>query len=132
MQERIFISHSSAWKKDMVEPLAKALGRDQIIIDKYNFETGEKIYDEIIKAIKSCRYFLLLISKEALVKDGWVEKEINKVRDLIDEKKVIFWACIIDPDVDWNDSRIKPWIKNEIILNKIPSYLTLARLLEFK
>lgn len=132
MQERIFISHSSAWKKDMVEPLAKALGRDQIIIDKYNFETGEKIYDEIIKAIKSCRYFLLLISKEALVKDGWVEKEINKVRDLIDEKKVIFWACIIDPDVDWNDSRIKPWIKNEIILNKIPSYLTLARLLKKK
>lgn len=132
MQDKIFISHSSAWKAKIVEPLVTELGRDISIVDMYNFESGEKIYDEIIKAIENCRYFLLLISEEALKKDGWVEKEINKVRDLVDEKKVIFWACIIDKDVDWNDNRIKPWIKNEIILNKIPSYLTLARLLKKK
>lgn len=132
MKDKVFISHSSVWKESVVSPLARLLGRDMVVVDLYNFESAEEIWGEIRNAISECRYFLYLISKEALRKDGWVEREINFVRDLVDEGKVLFWPVIIDPDVEWNDSRIKQWIKNSYITDHYSTVPLLAHLVECK
>ena len=132
MKDKIFISHSSAWKESVVKPLVELLGRDMAVVDLYNFESGEEIWAEIRKAITDCRYFLFLISKEALREGGWVEREINFVRDLVDEGKVLFWPVIIDPDVEWSDSRIKSWIRNKYITDHFSTITLLAHLVESK
>lgn len=132
MKDKVFISHSSVWKTSVVEPLVELLGRDAAVVDKYNFESGEALIPQIRESIGQCRYFLLLISKEAIKPGGWVEKEIEYVRNLVDEGKVVFWACIIDPEVNWNDENIKTWIKSAYILDQIPTPITLSRLIKKK
>lgn len=132
MQDKIFISHSSAWKDSYVIPLTELMGRDLVVVDKYNFESAQELWPEIQNYIDQCRYFLFLISKEALVKDGWVEKEIGHVLELVVEGKVLFWPVIIDRDIDWSDSRIKEWIKKRYIINKIPTPTILAHILRKK
>lgn len=132
MKDKIFISHSSAWKESVVKPLVELLGRDMAVVDLYNFESGEEIWAEIRKAITDCRYFLFLISKEALREGGWVEREINFVRDLVDEGKVLFWPVIIDNEVEWSDYRIKPWIQKEYITDHYATIPLLAHLVQNK
>ena len=132
MKDKIFISHSSAWKESVVKPLVELLGRDLTVVDLYNFECGEEIWAEIRKAITDCRYFLFLISKEALREGGWVEREINFVRDLVDEGKVLFWPVIIDNEIEWSDYRIKPWIQKEYITDHYATIPLLAHLVQNK
>lgn len=132
MKNKFFISHSSAWKKSYVEPLTEALGRDLVVVDKYNFESGEDLWHEIRDKIDDCRFFVLLVSKEIAVKGGWVDREIGYVRELHDDKKVIFLPFIIDPDVEWNHEAVKTWIRNEKIVDKILQPKILARLLQNK
>lgn len=128
MTDKFFISHSSQRKKDYVEPLRVALGEDMVVVDKFVFESGEQIRDEIERYISECRYFVYLISKEAF-ESKWIEDELRFVRDLIDEGKVLFYPVVIDADIDISDSRIKPWIKKSYITDGYPRPEVLARLL---
>lgn len=109
---KVFISHSSA-QKAFVEKVAEYIGLDYVHLDKFDFEAGRKILDEIDKSIAHSNLFVLLISEEGLDSD-WIRHEIAEVRDYIDEGKVFFMPFIIDEATQFDDSRIKLWIRNSI------------------
>lgn len=109
-------------------PLRDALGEDMVVIDKFVFESGEPIRDEIRKYVSQCRYFVYLISKEAFESD-WIEEELAHARDFVDDEKLLFYPIVIDPDIDVNHPRIKSWIRNKYITDGYPRPEVLARLL---
>ena len=143
---KVFISHSSI-QKPIVEEIVRYIGNDFSFVDKYTFESGKELQQEIRSAISASDIFLLLISGAALDSD-WVKYELNWVRDLIDENKIAFCSFIVD-DTPITDSRIKPWIRhyltnsvrnpviigrvvrrriNEVIWEKYPDIKNRARL----
>lgn len=123
---KAFLSHSSA-QKPFVRKLAEEIGFDSCILDERTFESGKLILDEILTAIGSSGIFIFLISDEAL-KSNWVINEIAHVRELIDEGKLIhFRPYIIDDKISHEDSRIKPWIKKDYLLEQFSSPILLAR-----
>lgn len=128
MNHKLFISHSST-QKPFVEELIDYIGHDYAVVDKYTFESGEDLWEEIQKAIDECDFFVYLISKEAL-DSAWVNREIGYVRDKIDEDSIIFCPVIIDDTVNINHSGIKSWIKKSFLVDSIVHPHTLARLLK--
>lgn len=132
MKEKIFISYSGVWKNNYVVPLVERLGGNTVVVDDYDFESGEEIWAEIQRNIEDCKYFLFLISEEALKKGGWVDREIGKVGQLVLNGEVKFWPVIIDDKVDWDHENIKPWIKKQYLVHKIPTPKVLARLINNK
>lgn len=109
---KVFVSHSSL-QKPIVEEIVHYIGNDFTFIDKYTFESGKELQEEIRSAISASDIFLLLISDAALNSD-WVKYELNWVRDLIDDNKISFCSFIID-GTSIDDSRIKPWIRHYLI-----------------
>lgn len=130
MNHKLFISHSSAQKK-YVEELIEHIGRDFAIVDKYTFESGQELWNEIRSAIDECDYFIYLISEESLNSD-WVQKEINYVRDKMDEDQITFCSFIIDNKIDINHPSIKKWIKNTYLTDRYVYPRSLSRLLKKK
>ncbi len=129
MKHKLFISHSSKQKK-FVEELHNLVGCDYMVVDKYTFESGEELWQEIRHAIDECDFFVYLISREALVSD-WVGKEMSYVRDKVDEGIITFCPFIIDKNVEVNNANIPRWIKNYLLeLYEHPKQL--ARLLKGK
>lgn len=124
---KVFLSHSWAQKK-YVDQIADYLGRDYSIVDRFTFESGRKIKEEIQKSIDMASIFVFLISNECLDSE-WCNEEIKIVRDLIDEKKCYFCSFIIDPSISVKDSRIKPWIRN-YLTNYYESPQTLSRVIK--
>ncbi len=109
---KVFISHSSA-QKPFVEKVAEYIGLDYVHLDKFDFEAGRKILEEIDKSIACSNLFVLLISEEGL-ESNWIKHEIAEVRDYIDDGKVFFMPFIIDETTQFDDTRIKTWIKKSI------------------
>ncbi len=109
---KVFLSHSSK-QKEYVEKIASYIGLDYVQMDKFDFEAGRMILDEIDKSIGCSNLFVLLISEDGL-ESNWIKHEITEVRDYIDEGKVFFMPFIIDESTQFDDSRIKPWIRNSI------------------
>jgi hypothetical protein len=70
---KAFLSHSSK-QKSLVETIAKRIGRDNCVLDKYNFEAGNPTLDEIIKGIEKTDLFVLFLSDQALNSE-WVKKK---------------------------------------------------------
>ncbi|MBQ0164434.1 MAG: toll/interleukin-1 receptor domain-containing protein [Bacteroidales bacterium] len=104
---KVFLSHS--WdQKDFVLKVAQYLGRDIAIVDNYEFESGRKIEEEIEKSINSTNVFVYLASKGSIESD-WCKRELTMARDLVDEKKLIFCAFLVDNTITVGDC--KPWIK---------------------
>ena len=109
---KAFISHSSK-QKPIVEKIANALGHDFTIVDKYTFESGKELQEEIRSSIQSADVFMLVISDEAL-NSSWVIDEITWVRDLVDDDKIQFCPFIVD-GTSHEDPRIKPWIRKYLL-----------------
>lgn len=114
---KVFLSHSSKQKNTVLE-VSKKLGLNFSVVDKYAFEDGSDLQDEINTAIHSSNIFALFLSKEAFESD-WVRKELKEVRDLVDEKQIGFCAFIIgDASIDINglrkDSDFR-WVTNYIL-----------------
>lgn len=109
---KAFISHSSK-QKPIVEKIANALGHDFTIVDKYTFESGKELQEEIRSSIQSADVFMLVISDEAL-NSSWVIEEITWVRDLVDDDKIQFCPFIVD-GTSHEDPRIKPWIRKYLL-----------------
>lgn len=106
---KVFLSHSSK-QKPFVESVANILGRDISILDKFVFESGRKLIDEIQNALDVTSIFVYFISEESLESD-WCKTELSNIRDLVDEDKCLFCAFIIDQKITIDDKRIKPWIR---------------------
>lgn len=123
---KVFLSHSSA-QKEFARKVAEIIGYDQCIIDERTFESGKLILEEIIEALEKSGIFVLLLSDEAL-KSTWVNEEINKVRDLLDNGRLrYFRPYIIDASISHTDPRIKSWIKKDYLLEYYSSPILLAR-----
>lgn len=130
MQNKMFFSHSSA-QKPFLEDVLKIIGHNNSIVDKYTFESGRPLWDEIRRAIDQCEIFVYLISKESLSSE-WCQKEISYVRDLKDDGKIVFVPFIIDENVNINDPDIKKWIRDEYLTDTFVKPKLLAHLLKRK
>ena len=130
MKQKMFISHSSE-QKTYVEELVKQIGTNYLVIDKYTFESGENLWEEIRTSINECNHFVYLISKEALASD-WVKKEIDYVRDRIDDDAINFYPVIIDKTIDIDHPGIQKWIKKVYLVNKYINPHLLSILLKRK
>lgn len=130
MNHNMFISHSSI-QKTYVEELVKLIGTNYLVVDKYTFESGEKLWEEIRSTINECNHFVFLISKEALVSD-WVKQEISYVRERIDYDAIHFYPVIIDETIGIEEPDIPKWIKKEYLVNKYVNPSILSVLLKRK
>ncbi|SHN45341.1 toll/interleukin-1 receptor domain-containing protein [Chitinophaga sp. CF418] len=116
---KAFISHSSV-QKPLVETLIRRIGRDNCIVDKYNFEAGQPTLDLIIQGIERTDLFVLLISNEAL-NSTWVQDEIKFARNLRDKDIARQLLLLnIDPNISHMDDRIPDWLRKEYNLKPIP------------
>ena len=109
---KVFLSHSSK-QKGFVEIVANKLGKFNIVYDAWTFEAANKTLDEIYHGIDISGLFVYFISNESL-DSPWVEKEINKAEEYLNEGKIKrFLPLIIDNSVKHTDPRIPAWIKDE-------------------
>lgn len=128
---KIFFSYSWA-QEALVTEVADSLGRDFVIQDKYNFEEGNKLDDEMKNKIKKAEMFVLFLSKDSINSKN-VRLELDFVLRLVASKSIIFCPILIDDtfeissdlgDYDWikeylltfttNVPRIKRTIKHKI------------------
>lgn len=114
---KAFISHSSA-QKDFVTEIAELFGRDNCIVDEYDFSPAYKTIDEIIEKISKAGAFVFLISQESL-KSNWCETEVKKARQRVNDGKLkLFLPYIIDEDIDLSMVKEKyDWIVSEDTYN---------------
>lgn len=106
---KIFLSHSWA-QRAFVDELATLIGRDTCVVDRFEFESGREIIQEIDRSIESSNIFVMLISDEAL-ESKWCKHELSHFRDtIVDEDKVLFIPFIID-GTNPDDARIKKWVR---------------------
>lgn len=124
---KVFLSHSWA-QKDFVDQLADSLGLDTAVVDRFMFESGRKLEDEISASLESANIFVMLISDAALSSE-WCKYELNNIRDFVDEGKCMFRAFIIEKGITPDDSRIKPWVR-KYLLNYIDSPEILSRIVK--
>lgn len=124
---KVFLSHSSA-QKELVEKVASKIGLNYCLFDKYTFEDGNLLSEEIVKQISICDIFALFLSNEAL-KSDWVREELRLLRDLKDENKIGFCAYIIDENITIDKLKSDPdfrWVTN-YLLNFSQSPTIIAR-----
>jgi hypothetical protein len=115
---KAFISHSSK-QKDLVEKLVKRMGRDNAVIDKYNFEAGMDTLDEIMKGIESTDLFVLILSVDALNSD-WVKKEIEYAKNLKHKNTTKQLLILnVDSSLSHTDAHIPLWLSEEYNLKPI-------------
>lgn len=109
--KKVFLSHSSA-DKAYVENVAKKIGLDNCIFDKYTFEDGMKTLDEIYKGLDDTDIFVFFISDKSLA-SSWVEKERKQAKALLGDSILRFYPIIIDSGITYNDRRIPKWMQKE-------------------
>lgn len=125
---KVFLSHSSV-QKPIVEEVANEIGWDFAILDKFVFESGRKLIDEINNAIDVTSVFVLFASKESLNSE-WCKTELANVRDLVDEGRCHFCAFSVDENIDIM-SDAKPWVRH-YLTNYYDNPKTLARVIQRK
>lgn len=125
---KVFLSHSSV-QKPLVEAVANEIGWDFAILDKFVFESGRKLIDEINNAIDVTSVFVLFASKESLNSE-WCKTELANVRDLVDEGKCHFCAFSVDESIDVTTDA-KPWVR-QYLTNYYDNPKILARVIQRK
>ena len=110
----IFFSYSWA-QETLVTEVADSLGRDFVIQDKYNFEEGNKIDDEMKNKIKNADMFVLFLSKDS-IKSKNVQLELDYVLRLVVSDNIIFCPILIDDTLDISsDLKDYEWIKKYLL-----------------
>jgi hypothetical protein len=125
---KVFLSHSTL-QKPLVESVANEIGWDFAILDKFVFESGRKVIDEINNALDVTSIFVLFASKESLNSD-WCKTELANIRDLVDEGKCFFCAFSVDENIDVTQDA-KPWVR-QYLTNYYDNPKTLARVIQRK
>lgn len=115
---RIFLSHSSADKKQYADVIADKFGT-RIEYDAKTFEEGMGNLEEIMRALGKSDVFVLLLSEKSLNSD-WVKKEIIEAKYKIDNGSLIrFFPIVIDKKISYDDPRIPQWISETYNLRPI-------------
>jgi len=128
---KAFLSHSSL-QKPLVEIIAQKLGRDNCVLDKYNFEIGTPTLDSIMHGIAKTDLFVLFISDEAL-DSAWVQREIsiiNNLRNADFKKKILIF--VIDKTINHQDERIPLWLREEYNLQPVLDPILLFKKIDSK
>lgn len=73
---KAFLSHSSK-DQQLVDAVAKQLGRQFCLYDKYAFETGEEFTEAIRRCLDQAAVFVLFASRNSL-KSIWVKLELDE------------------------------------------------------
>jgi len=116
---KVFLSHSSKNKKEYVRIVAEKLGAENIEYDEWSFEEGEKTTEEIEKRIDNSDLFALFISNDSL-DSGWVEKEIVRAIKQLEAGRIKkIYPIIIDPTINYSDSRIPEFLRENYNLKFI-------------
>lgn len=131
---KVFLSHSSEdkeWYVNIVyNKLVKALGEDSVVIDNMVFQEGRKTIEEIYYQLELTDLFVIFLSDNALA-SSWVQDELKKVENLVEEKKK-YQVCpiIIDDIVRYDDDRIPIWMQGEYNIQKIGSQTKAANVIK--
>jgi len=82
-QSKVFLSHASEDKKEVVLPLAKALNSANIDywLDSFAIKLGDSITAKVNDGLRTAEYFVLVLSK-SFVGKAWPEKELNSILNL--------------------------------------------------
>lgn len=111
---KIFFSYSWA-QEELVTSVANSLGRDFITQDKFNFEAGNRLDDEMKSKIKASDMFVFFLSRNSL-ESANVQLELDYVLPLVASHKIIFCPIYIDDEleigVDWDRY---DWIKEYLL-----------------
>ena len=111
---KIFFSYSWA-QEELVTSVGNDLGRDFVIQDKFNFESGQKLDEEMKNKIKDSDIFVFFLSMDS-IKSINVQLELDFVLPLVASKKIIFCPVYIDNRViigeDWERY---DWIKTYLL-----------------
>jgi len=108
---KVFLSHSSKDKEYFVRPIAKRLGKDNIVYDEFTFEAGNKTIDEIYKGISDSDIFVVFIS-EFSMKSDWVKKEMSIANEKLSEDQLKqIYPILIDNSIDFDSPLIPEWLK---------------------
>ena len=111
---KIFFSYSWA-QENLVTEVANSLGRDFVIQDKFNFEAGNILNDEMKNKIKTADMFVLFLSKDS-IKSKNVRLELDFVLRLVASKSIIFCPILIDDTLDISsDLEEYDWIKEYLL-----------------
>lgn len=115
---RIFLSHSSK-QKGYVEIVARKLGTQRVVYDKWTFEAGDKTLEEIFNWLDNTGIFVFFISEDAL-NSTWVEKEVLRAEEYILEGKIKrFFPVIIDPKIKYDNPKIPKWMRENYNLQYV-------------
>ena len=117
---KVFLSHSSK-DKNYVEIVAKKIGIDNCVYDKYTFEEGMDTLDEIYSGLEKTDIFVFFISNASL-ESSWVKKERNRAKNLWDEGAITrIYPIIIDENIKYDDERIPEWMQKKYNIKLIKS-----------
>lgn len=112
---RAFLSHSSK-DKQLVEGVARRLGRAYVVYDKYAFEPGDDFNRAILEGLQRSDIFVLFASKASLESE-WVKAELTEAQ----ERSVAgairrIHVVLIDPTVAISD--LPKWLESALIVRQ--------------
>lgn len=131
---KVFISHQSK-NKSYAEYIVNKLGKDRCIYDKYSFEDGALIMEEIKRGLEETSLFVILLTKKALESE-WVKKELDLACIKLENKEIkSIFPIIIEEDLSYNDELIPNWMKEKyniktIMSPKLAYYKIKAKMIE--
>lgn len=111
---KIFFSYS--WSQEnIVDQVGNDLGRDFVTQDKFNFDAGNPLDDEMKDKISNSDLFVFFLSKDSISSNN-VQLELDYVLPLIASDIILFLPILIDEDVkisgDWGRYA---WIKKYLL-----------------
>lgn len=111
---KIFFSYSWA-QENIVDQVGNDLGRDFVTQDKFNFDAGNPLDDEMKDKISNSDLFVFFLSKDSITSKN-VQLELDYVLPLIASDMMLFLPILIDEDVkiggDWGRYT---WIKKYLL-----------------
>lgn len=120
---RVFLSHSSKDKSMYTDIVARKLvdifGSHRVIYDAMTFEEGMKTVEEIESCLDTTDLFVIFISNNSL-ESTWVIKEIESAYQLFSKNKIArIYPIIIDEKINYEDSRIPDWMRDNYNLKYV-------------
>ncbi|MGR5145556.1 TIR domain-containing protein [Photobacterium alginatilyticum] len=124
---KCFLSHSSKDKESFVRIVKNEIKKEATIYDEDTFEKGMKPIDEIMSGLEDSSLFVIFLS-EASLSSEWVEIELNKAKELLDDNIIQrIYPIIIDKNITYEDKRIPEWMQKDLNVQHIQQPKVAAR-----
>lgn len=115
---KVFLSHKSE-NKPFVEYVAKTIGFDNCVYDKYSFDAGMETLEEIFRGLGESDLFVIFLTRNALV-SKWVQKELKTAHELLNQAQLnAIFPIIIEPTLQYSDPLIPVWMQERYNIRQI-------------